>query len=1149
MLQLSLFGKPQILLNDVQVTDFESTKVQALLYYLAVTAQPHSREKLATLLWGDLPETTAKRNLTKALTNLRRLLTPYILIERHSVALDQTLPSVVDVTQFHVSLNSELNPSPKDSTQNLTLLQQATDLYQGDFLEGFHVKKALEFEDWMLTQRERLREMMLDTLQRLTEHHAQAKTELQTALDYAHRLLSIEPWHETTHRQLMLLLARSGRREAALTQYETCCQILAEELGVEPMAETIALYERLKAANQAPVYNLPTPPNAFVGREIELQQIERYLADPACRLVTITGLGGMGKTRLALATAHQINQSATQFFLNGVAFISLSGVLEEEAVPLAIATALDVPLSRATSPRQVLLNFLSNQEFLLVLDNFEQVTQAVEFLLELLQQCPLVKLLVTSREPLNVTTEWRVDLEGLPIPPDEVNEVEALQNYASVAFFVRSASQVNSQFSLSEENMVAVGHLCRLVAGMPLALQLAATWLRMMSVNAILTALERDLDILATEMHDLPPRQRSMRAVFESTWQLLESDEQRVVETLSICRGGFTYEAAAEIAQATPFLLRRIIDRAFIYQQEELRYTIHPLTQQFAQEQLNKVDHEVTATTAHGQYYLSWLTSLEPALYSLTPQAAIKAIKQELDNLQQAWTWAIHTKQTEKLLHSLPGLKAFYDSVGLLQAGEVLIENTLAQQWETSDQAEALLLCQLLLAKAQFIIDQGRYESGAEAVVQALELAQVLQDEETIADAHDLRARILNDTGVYDEAKQQYEHALTTYRRLAIDRKTAKMLTDLGWTHIMDDEVDQAVPILEEALALERKGEHKRGIAFALGNLGVAYAIKGDLQHAMVNQQEALTAYEELGDVLNVERCENNLGMSLLGIGRYEAALPHMQRAVELARQLGVLPGLTNALDSLGTAYLACGRYSQAKVCLEEALDLALDIGYMYMNYSVRAILVRLFNRVGDLTQAQQQLQELRFLAEAVENRVYIARALAEEAQLIYLQNDLPRATEVAGQALSVLRETPAPLDLPFFLLQYAAFLRDQDPAESLTLTQEALAVAQNLQHKPLQMHSNALVADLSLQLTDAPTAHIYAETAHQLLSQLESYPDILAGMLHLSRYHLALDDREEAARLVTLVADHPASPSAVRRQAKTLLKEITGSSDTIPND
>ena len=247
------------MLDGAPVTAFVSAKVPALLAYLAVTGQAHSRETLAALLWGDLPEATAKRNLTKALTNLRQLLEPYLLIEWHSVAFNDQAPSAVDVGLFQAAVEGSALLEPDNPERDLAPLRQAVSLYRGDFLAGFYVKNALEFEEWALGQREYLRELMLQALQRLTEQSAEADP--AAALDYCRRWLGLEPWQEAAHRQMMLLLARSGQREAALAQYETCRQILAEELGVEPAAETTALTSgsRLREIPCPTTYHRPQP--------------------------------------------------------------------------------------------------------------------------------------------------------------------------------------------------------------------------------------------------------------------------------------------------------------------------------------------------------------------------------------------------------------------------------------------------------------------------------------------------------------------------------------------------------------------------------------------------------------------------------------------------------------------------------------------------------------------------------------------------------------------------------------------------------------------------------------------------------------------------------------------------------------------------
>ena len=1127
-LRISLLGKPEVWLDDVLLTNFSTAKTEALLYFLAGTGQTHSREALAGLLWGEMPEAKARRNLTKSLSVLRRLLAPFLLIEAQRVGFAPDAAIDLDLTRWTTAVST---PAPTPDTITL---------YRGDFLAGFFVKDALPFEEWQLTQRERLRGIAIDVLENLVKQ-SNSQRDYVAGIAYGRRLLELDPWRESTHRQLMLMLARQGQHPAALAQYQQCTQLLADELGVEPMAETTALFQRIRTSRNHPALALPHELAPLVGREAELEQIQQRLQDPQCRLLTITGLGGMGKTRLAIAAAHQINRELALLFLNGVVFVSLAGVATESAVPLTIVNVLNVPLSSAVTPTQALLNFLRNQEILLVLDNFEHVTGAADLLLKLLQSCPDIKLLITSREPLNLALEWRLDLEGLPIPPEAEQEPVQLQTYASVALFVQSAFQVNAQFRLSEENAVEIRQLCWLVAGIPLALQLAATWLRTMSISNVLAALERDLNILATDMRDIPPRQRSLRAVFESTWLLLSAEERQTIEMLSRCRGGFTQKAAAEIAQATPFLLRRIIDRALLYQQDDNRYDLHPLTRQFAQEQLEKSGQAEIAAANHGRYYLVWLTKQTPALHGSTPQIPINAIEKELDNLKQAWQWAANTRQSDLLLDGFADLVTFYDLVGLLSEGEILAQATIDQIGEADDSDEERLLCRALIAKGLFITTQGQYEAADAILARALSLAQHLHDEQALADIYDIRGRILTDIGRYNEAKQQYWQALTYHRQRSNDWKTASALTNLGWTHIVEDNADAALPVLQEALILERKIDHKRGEAFVLGNLAVVYGIKGEVQKALSNQWEVLTVYETLGDLLNLGRAENNIGMTFLNMGRYSAALPHMQRAVELSRQIGTLSGLTNALDSLGTAYLASGHYVKASACLYEALESALEIGFTYMNYSVRAILVRLGNHTGDLAQAQEHLQQLRPLVEKLENTTYVARSLAEQAALTYLQDDLSGATSLMGQAIDILRQNPAPLDMPFFLLQQADYLSQQQlPADALSLVEEALATAQNLQHEPLQMRACALMANLFMMLGEPEAAQRYAEKAHAYAEELESYPEILDGFVHLGRYHFALGDSQTAAKISKFVIDHPASTYAARRQAKTVLAACT---------
>lgn len=354
-LQIRLLGGLHPALDGAPLTDFISHKAPALLAYPAIARRSHQREALAGLLWGELPDADARNNLRQALSNLRRLLDPYLLITRDTVLLNPEVPIFLDVEAFERCLHA----GDLSTEDHAARLQQAAVLYQGDFLAGFVVRDAPEFEDWMLAERSRFRERALHTL---TQFHL-ARGDSASAIDTATRLLGIDSWREEAHRQLMLALARSGQRSAALAQYETCHKILEKELGVKPSAETTRLYERIRAAGESLRHTLPAASAPLIGRDQELGEVVTRLRDPYCRLLTLTGLGGSGKTRLAQAAAAQL-QSA---FLNGACLAPLANVTTFEHLPLAIAGALRLSVSGETIADQ-LLAYLAEKELLLVAD-------------------------------------------------------------------------------------------------------------------------------------------------------------------------------------------------------------------------------------------------------------------------------------------------------------------------------------------------------------------------------------------------------------------------------------------------------------------------------------------------------------------------------------------------------------------------------------------------------------------------------------------------------------------------------------------------------------------------------------------------------------------------------------------------------------
>ena len=870
-LQLNLLGKPEVVLNGAPVTAFESAKVPALLAYLAVTGQAHSRDTLATLLWGDLPEATAKRNLTKALTNLRQLLEPYLLIERHSVAFNYQAPSAVDVGLFQAAVEGSALLEPDNLERDLAPLRQAVSLYRGDFLEGFYVKNVLEFEEWALGQREYLRELMLQALRRLTEQSARLEADPATALEYCRRWLGLEPWQEAAHRQMMLLLARSGRRDAALAQYETCRQILAEELDVAPTPETTMLYERLKATGKPLPHNLP-PSTIFVGREPALSHLRTQLSQPDCRLLTLVGPGGIGKTRLAIEVARRCltpSFGANEVnFADGVYFVNLAPVNAGETttgglsearqvtnlILVTVAAALEFFFQGAADLKTQVFGHLRRKEMLLVLDNFEHLVEGVGLLVELLNAAPGVRLLVTSRERLNLREEWVWEVGGLAYPGEDWTasltgvemgdarqaSISNLQTYDAVALFCLQAQRIRGDFSLSESEAPYVLRLCQLVEGAPLALELAASWLRVLSCAEVVAGVERSLDFLSSSLRNVPDRHRSMRAVFQQSWQMLSKPEQAAFGRLSLFKGGFQREAARAVARAGLPILVNLVDKSLLRLAPSGRYQVHELLRQFAAEKLlvqadpvetpdrRQPESALVTWQRYSTYYLSLVSQREASLRGSTPQPALSELRADLDNIRQAWQWAVVAAQIEEIEGALGGLARFYDLTSLFEEGAAVFgqaANDLHDHARSSDegskQALQKTVVKLWVEQARLLNRRGLSEQALQVIPQAAELAHQIQDTALEALAYHQWGETLSFHGQPVLAQARLEEALRLARAAGLGAIEAEALRHLGISRIDLGDATGALKFYQESLACFRRLKDRRGEGLALNNLAL----------------------------------------------------------------------------------------------------------------------------------------------------------------------------------------------------------------------------------------------------------------------------------------------------------------------------------------
>ncbi len=672
--------------------------------------------------------------------------------------------------------------------------------------------------------------------------------------------------------------------------------------------------------------DLPAPPTLLLGREYELREITHLLQNPACRLLTLVGPGGVGKTRLALEIAATLRPA----FADGTYFVSLASVGAVDFIAPTLAEGLGFPLYGSTEPQAQLLHYLRPKKLLLVIDNMEHLLTGVEMLAAIVQQAPGVKLLVTSRERLKLQSEWTFDLGGLLVPPTAL--AEGVETYSAVALFLQSARRAWSSFELTPADRPAVVRICQLMDGIPLGIELAAAWVRVLSCHEILAEIERSFDFLTATNRDIPARHRSLRAAFDHSWRLLSPEEQRTLKHLCVFRGGFHREAAERVAGTTLPLLSALVDKSLLRPTRLGRYDLHELIRQYAATCLADNPPEQEAVQdRHADFYLKLVQEREPALKSLRQKEVLAELSADIDNIRPAWEWAVVRLKLAELRRAARCLAWFYDLRGGLVEGAAIFDQAsqkLLAELEAAPEpalAVAWTLGSVLAYQGWHTLRLGHYHNAQPILKRSITLLRTADDPLALSDALNYLGTTWYMIGNYPEARRLLTESWSYVESLDDPWSRWFCLCELGMVAHAQGAYQEAERFYKDSLAGFRNQGDPRATVFTLGFFSATAQALGKYDEVEPLLRDSLQVAQETGDRMAQGTALHHLGQLACAQGRPDQAHSLLQDSIVLFGEIGDRWSLGRALKDLGETALLAGETAGAQRHFQAAIEIALE--------------------------------------------------------------------------------------------------------------------------------------------------------------------------------------------------------------------------------
>lgn len=877
----------------------------SLLFYLAVSGDWVSRQELAYLYRPDEPETVALS---------------YLRLQLHR-AQQYEWAAGLELEHNRVRWRAESDVAAARAAFAARDWPAVIANVNGLLLDGFSMRDKPTFDTWLDLEREGCQRWLRAALE--AEAAAfEERGDFGPAAELRGRLAQMDSFDEDAFTSWLRSLALAGRREQALRAFEDFRTLLDDELGAEPADSTVELVEQIRGNSLGPPAptkpqreRLPQPSTRFVGRRKELGELSDLLEQPECRLLTIVGLGGTGKTRLALELARQ--QGAR--FRDGAVFVPLFSAATLEQALLITAQAVGLQVDPKEGTEAQLLAHLAEMELLVVLDNFEHLPETAPFVAAVLEGAPSVVFLVTSRASTRLQGEWLYDLSGLEYADGESSE--------ALDLFVRAARRVAPQTEFSPADLAHVARVCRRVEGMPLALELASAWVRAMPIARIADEIEQGFGLLASDLADLPERHRSIQAVLDRTWEDLTVQKADVLARLSVFEGGSSLDAAEAVSGGRLTIILSLMNQSLLHRDSSGRIGCHPLVAQYAARVLARDERaQAEALDAHAHYYAGVLARLNPE-GRLEPGNALKELASDIANLEKAWRRLLEARDVERIRAAVDTLLAFYNVLGMYQRGSAVCAATLQGLGAPRDPVELRLHCDVHLAMSSMARESGHLQDGLEHAGAALRLAESADIAELVPKSRRYKGDVLQMMGDFAGAEEEYGHAYRRFEELGELLELANCLNSLASLEAVQEKYEPATERFTRCVELFEQLGDELARAIALNNLGYLADAQGHTEIASKRYEEGLAAFEQLGFNRGIAAVKNNLVVLYGELGRLDEAEAMGRESLELKTVMNDRLGIIISHKNLGDIKLMREQPGLALGYYSRAISLAVEIG------------------------------------------------------------------------------------------------------------------------------------------------------------------------------------------------------------------------------